>query len=692
MCAAFAASAWVIFSFLAHSLAKYYFQFVSRLCDGDAVTMTVAAMLVTGVQLLCCGLLALVKVPKPDTEKGEEPSFGVVFMVAISHAFGALTTNYSMALIPAASTHFIKVMEPMVTGGIAWLTVGVTISKPKLLALVLVIIGTVGVTRNPFSTLPNHGLGVQLAFLSNLLYAARNVTIKHLLGRNVVFDAATMGKVSILGAIVFLPAYAVAYMLLVSESILQLNMVMVAILGGCALCRATYTYISTSVILQYISVIGHAVASLGKHVLVIVLLYLFGQRYYLSPTFVLVCVLGLLVYIKGSQGAAHKISHAEEIDTSLRKPRVMVLVLIVMTVALVTLRVSASIHNRAISTAPEHITRRLIDQPNNTDCTMKSKLTASSAVQEAQKIQLQIYKELIGDYKKAILVGLVDDENRGDSAINVGEFEALEKLGIEIIFYCSITECGNFKTAKEAISRVTEPVVVLTTGGGNFCVYESQCSHSERLVSTFPDHEVLAFPQSANSASTQRMKAHADIMNKHPNITYLFRDRRSYNTIVNSGMFKYKTAVLCPDAAMQIGIQQPPIEPTHDIVFLKRRDKESLHLKMPNKFPANLSIVVGDWSRHNNRSPRGSDIKEISYKHLMIGLKHLSRGKVIISDRLHAHILSVLLGKPNVMIDNSYKKVSSFHNTWTPSVENVLFASNVTDAIEKAQYLLHKYY
>ena len=76
----------------------------------------------------------------------------------------------------------------------------------------------------------------------------------------------------------------------------------------------------------------------------------------------------------------------------------------------------------------------------------------------------------------------------------------------------------------------------------------------------------------------------------------------------------------------------------------------------------------------------------------MTGVKFLSRGKVIISDRLHAHILSVLMEKPNVILDNTYKKVTSFHSTWTPSVDNVLVASNVTDAIEKAQYLLHKYY
>ena len=190
--------------------------------------------------------------------------------------------------------------------------------------------------------------------------------------------------------------------------------------------------------------------------------------------------------------------------------------------------------------------------------------------------------------------------------------------------------------------------------------------------------------------NTQEMEVHAGIMNTHANITYLFRDHKSYNIIVNSGMFRYDKAVLCPDAAMQIGMQHPPIEPTHDIVWLKRKDKESLHSKLP-RFPTNLSIVVGDWI--DTKTPRGKNLKETSYKRLMTGFKFLSRGKVIISDRLHAHILSVLLGKPSVILDNPvYQKVTSFHSTWTPSVGNVLVASNETDAIEKAQDLLHKYY
>ena len=728
--------AWVAFSFLAHKLAKHYFQTVSRLHSNEGLAvsnlLTVAALLVTGVQLLSSGVLALIKVPKHDTKKKvEEPSLGVLLMVAIPHTFSVLTTNYSMALIPAASTHLIKVTEPMITAGIAWLIVRVTISKLKLLSVVLVLIGAVGASWDLHSTFPTDRQGLQLALLSTQLYAARNVTIKHLLGRGVVFEAATMGKVSLIGAMILLPICVVAC---TSVATLQCSIVTIAILGGSALCHAAYTYISTCVILQYVTVIGHALANVAKRVLVIVLFYLFGQQYYLSPIFVVVCCLGLLLYVKSSQAAAREASQARDVavSTSLNKSRciMIVVILTVIILVLVTLGVAAKTvpenttrqlidhpneaeksmldtfaqqiqfqiyktfigHlKKAATTVPENTKRqlRLIDNPNNTDNTMKSMLNASTAVHEAQQIQLQIYKELIGHYRKAILVGLADHENLGDSAISVGEFEALKKLAIEVIYYCTEYKCGEFDEAKHAINNVMEPVVVLASGGGNFCIWKAGCALREKLIQAFPDREVLVLPQSVNFDSRQQMEAHADVMNTHPNITYLFRDHQSYNIIVNSGIFKYNKAVLCPDAAMQIGMIQPPNEPTHDIVWLKRKDMESLHSELP-KFPRNLKVVVEDWV--DTKTPKGENLKETSYKRLMTGVKFLSRGKVIVSDRLHAHILSVLLGKPNVILDNSYKKVTSFHSTWTPSVDNVLFASNATDAVEKAQYLLHKYY
>ena len=103
-----------------------------------------------------------------------------------------------------------------------------------------------------------------------------------------------MGRVSLLGGIIL--SLICIGMCLSGVVPLQYNIITLAILCGSALCHATYTYISTCVILHYATVVGHALANVGKHVLVIVLLYLFGQKQYLSPIFVTICFLGLLVH------------------------------------------------------------------------------------------------------------------------------------------------------------------------------------------------------------------------------------------------------------------------------------------------------------------------------------------------------------------------------------------------------------
>jgi pyruvyl transferase EpsO len=49
---------------------------------------------------------------------------------------------------------------------------------------------------------------------------------------------------------------------------------------------------------------------------------------------------------------------------------------------------------------------------------------------------------------------------------------------------------------------------------------------------------------------------------------------------------------------------------------------------------------------------------------LACGVRKLSRGQVIVSDRLHAHLIAGLMGKPHVCLDNSYGKIGRYIETW----------------------------
>ncbi len=53
-----------------------------------------------------------------------------------------------------------------------------------------------------------------------------------------------------------------------------------------------------------------------------------------------------------------------------------------------------------------------------------------------------------------------------------------------------------------------------------------------------------------------------------------------------------------------------------------------------------------------------------------MGVEFISNFDLVVSTRLHGHILSLLMGVPTIMIDNNYGKNSRFYNTWLQNIPN----------------------
>jgi pyruvyl transferase EpsO len=70
------------------------------------------------------------------------------------------------------------------------------------------------------------------------------------------------------------------------------------------------------------------------------------------------------------------------------------------------------------------------------------------------------------------------------------------------------------------------------------------------------------------------------------------------------------------------------------------------------------------------------------------GVRILSRGRVVITDRLHGHILGLLMGIPHVILDNNYGKLRAYHSRFTVGADNVLQAASQNEALALAAQLL----
>ena len=129
------------------------------------------------------------------------------------------------------------------------------------------------------------------------------------------------------------------------------------------------------------------------------------------------------------------------------------------------------------------------------------------------------------------------------------------------------------------------------------------------------------------------------------------------------------------------------IVPTHDLVWVKRDDWENYrdkdHDELP-KIPRGMKTVIQDWDE-TFMNQDTQDFMEDHQLKSMSAFVYLARGKVVITDRLHAHLMSTLLGIPNVVVNSRTRKQQNYYDTWEKSIETSACVDSATEAFQIAQ-------
>lgn len=175
-------------------------------------------------------------------------------------------------------------------------------------------------------------------------------------------------------------------------------------------------------------------------------------------------------------------------------------------------------------------------------------------------------------------------------------------------------------------------------------------------------------------------------------------------------------SVLCPDSAFALAPLSAPVAPSQDVLWLGRGDHEAVGRPEP---PGALTHGVErtDWVGRGTASPRDAwtrlllryaapaasrsglagrralhalwaEWDRLAERRLEVGAALLGRGRVVVTDRLHGHIICAMFGIPHVLLDDRHGKVSSFVRTWHSDGDGVRWAATSTEAIEAARELL----
>lgn len=276
----------------------------------------------------------------------------------------------------------------------------------------------------------------------------------------------------------------------------------------------------------------------------------------------------------------------------------------------------------------------------------------------AQQALLQRrYHAHVGPGSAYALVDFPDHPNVGDSAIWLGECRMLRAITGRPPDYVSTWH--DFELA--AFLRACPDGTLFLHGGGNLGdLWPHHQQFREALLRAVRDRPVVQLPQSIHFADERGLARFAAIVAGHPDLTLHVRD--SDSLAIAADHFNCRTH-LTPDSAFALGPQQRG-EADTPILALMRTDIERRTAFAPSL--AGATIV--DWLEEDADLPTGTSIaaREAQARtRVARGLRLLSRGTSIATDRLHGHILATLLGIPHRVFDNRYGKLGAYIRAWT---------------------------
>lgn len=238
--------------------------------------------------------------------------------------------------------------------------------------------------------------------------------------------------------------------------------------------------------------------------------------------------------------------------------------------------------------------------------------------------------------------------------------------------------------------------VIVCQGGGNFGdLYGPFQQFRERLIADRPDCRIVVLPQSFHFSSPQALQRATDICQRHPDLHLCVRDQESQAMAAHMTRHVY----LMPDMAHQLWPLMPDVRAQGGTLYLQRRDPEAARtMHSPGDDSFDWCDLVGPRWRFalTNLIERPVTQAELrlrcgplfgnwltdwwigrAAKFIEAAARKFAQSERIVSDRLHAHILSCLVARPHTVHDNSYGKNSRYVRNWTHASPLVTLSAGV---------------
>ncbi|MCC3266568.1 polysaccharide pyruvyl transferase family protein [Arthrobacter gengyunqii] len=296
------------------------------------------------------------------------------------------------------------------------------------------------------------------------------------------------------------------------------------------------------------------------------------------------------------------------------------------------------------------------------------------------------FDEVFDGVKCVKYVDFPDHRNVGDAAIAIGQLEYFRARSVKVESIHSLS------TFDRRLLKSHTPVVI--HGGGNIAgLYNGVDEHRNLFGKALMSETLLIqAPQSIHFATEKARKDFFDHFLARERLRVAVRDSEAFSLVKHEGQKTY----LAPDAVHLLGHIDSP-SPSRRCVVLKRQDNESA--------VGDGQYASIDWPKDRGmlaltasirwRSKYSGPVKplfnlssrrwqELAEKRFERGIRLLSTGETVVTDRLHAMLVALQMGRNVIAVDNNNRKLTKYAETWfQDTVPNVQFASSFEDAMKR---------
>ncbi len=260
------------------------------------------------------------------------------------------------------------------------------------------------------------------------------------------------------------------------------------------------------------------------------------------------------------------------------------------------------------------------------------------------------------------LFGIPDHSNLGDQAQTFCTIQWLKKnypeYKIKSFDSHALLKNNNFllRLVKKRITAAD--LLFFHSGYHTTDLYMVEETMQRKTIQLFPNNKIVVMPQTVNYASEDEKCKSIGIYNTHPNLLFLARDQISYN--LAKSYFYNASVYLYPDIVTSMIGKKQYSNSRKGILLCLRNDKESILGK------ENIDILKKSLETIDTVCITDTTL-ETDYRFIIMNRRkyldeiwtYFSKFKVVITDRYHGTIFSLIAGTPVLVMSSSDHKLSS---------------------------------